>query len=127
MHANRPASGSGTRKGFALPAVMIALVVVTILGFGYLSIAYHEANLARKELDYSQAFFLAEAGLHRTYYRLINTDDWSTLPSTLYSDEPLGEGTYSVVLTDKSTNAVTVNATGRVGGMSRTVCATTRK
>lgn len=115
------------RSGFALPAVMIALVVVTVLAFSYMALAYHEANLTQRELDYSKAFFLAEAGLHRTYYQLVNTDDWSTLPSVLYSNESLGDGTYTVELTGLSTDDATVNATGLVRGKDRTLSASTSK
>lgn len=111
------------RGGFALVAVIIVLVVVTILGFGYLSLGFHEWNLARKEADNAEAFFLAEAGRHRALYEL--SLDWNNLPS--YTDEQLGDGSYSVTASRNPDDSVTIEATGRVRQMERTVVQEARR
>jgi len=109
------------RDGFALPAAIIVLIVMTVVGLAYLSVALFEVDLAVKEENNAKAFALAEAGRHRALYKLITTDDWSTLPSQLYSGVALGDGTYDVVLTDRSASSVTIESTGTVGSMARMV------
>ncbi len=111
------ARSSGRREGFALAAVIIVLVVVLVLGFGYLSIGFHEVTLATKEGHNARAFFLAEAGRHRAMYDL--SMDWDNLPS--YSDVELGGGTYSINASRDAGDNVTINATGSVRGMARSV------
>jgi len=119
--AYRSSRRASRRGGFLLGIVIIVLLVVTVLGFGYLAIAVHEFALAVRERDNAAAFFLAEAGRQRALYRLSTSLDWSALPSELYTDESLGDGTYSVRLTNKSTDAATIISTGQVGRMRRTV------
>jgi len=104
-----------------LPAAMILLIVITALGFGYLTLGLHETKLTYRESDSAQAFFLAQAGVQRTYYTLSITDDWSTLPSQLYSDEALDDGTYSVALSSKTPNSVEIEAVGVVRKNERIV------
>ena len=109
------------RGGFALPAAIIVLIVVMLIGFGYLSLGFHETNLARKEVDNVKSFFVAEAGIQRAVYTLSITADWSTLPSQMWSNEPLGEGTYSVRVVNKTANTATVESVGVVHRRDRTI------
>jgi len=112
----------GRRAGFALGAVLVVLIVVTVLGFGYLALAFHESNLAAKEVQSSSAFYVAEAGVQRALYVLSVTEDWSSLSSPLYSGVSLeGIGTYTVELRERSENSLTIWAKGTVLDQSRVV------
>jgi Tfp pilus assembly protein PilX len=116
----QPNSGGG-RRGFALPLVIIMLVVAMLSCGAFLSVAYHEYNLSRQEEQYSQCLFLAQAGLQRTLQMAGDTSDFTTLDGTVFADESLGTGTYTVNVNAVSASEATITATGRVSGRSRTV------
>ena len=109
------------RRGFALPLVIIMLVVAMLSCGAFLSVAFHEYNLSKQEEQYSQCLFLAQAGLQRTLELASGTSDFSTLDGTVYTDEPLGTGTYTVNVNAMSASEATITATGRVSGRSRTI------
>ncbi len=119
-HVNSAAVGIGGRHGFAMGAVLIVLIVTIVFGFGYLALAYHEANLGAKEVQSSAAFYVAEAGVQRTLYLLSVTEDWTALSSTLFEDEPLVDvGTYTVELRDRAEKTLKIHAKGTVLNQSR--------
>ncbi len=113
--------GSGRRQGFALTAVILLTMVLTLFGMGYLSLAVQEHSAANERERSHQAYFLAEAGRQRAIYRLSESANWNNLSKNLYDDEALGQGTYDVRLLDKSRNSVTIEAIGEVGGIRRMI------
>lgn len=115
------------RDGMALPAVIMVLIVLTIVGFGYLALGFHEVLMTQKQENSRQTFFLAEAGRNRTLYTLSITADWTTLSTELYTDESLGNGLYSVTLEEKTADSCRVESTGEVNGLSRSVTAEVQK
>jgi hypothetical protein len=81
-----------------------------------------ERSLTLKAIYSSQAFQLAEAGIERSIWKLRKYSDWTlTPPSSLYTNESLGAGTYSVVLSRRSKDQVTATSTGRVGYEERAI------
>lgn len=115
------ANGRDGRRGFALPMVLIMLVVAMLSCGAFLSVAFHEYNLSQQEEQYSQCLFLAQAGLQRTLQLASDTSDFGTLDGTVYADEPLGPGTYTVDVNAVSASEATITATGQVAGRSRTI------
>lgn len=102
------------KYGFALPLVIVLSLVMVTIGMGFLYRSGVERRLIVKRLEVEKAFFLAEAGLERAVSLLKRTSDWESLPTNLYTNVPLGEGTYTVILQDKSQDRVRVVARGRV-------------
>jgi len=119
-HDSREDSRRG-RRGFALPAVLIMLVVAMLSCGAFLSVAFHEYNLAVQEERHAQALFLAEAGIQRTLNLADNVSDLSSLPAHPYTDEPLGPGTYSVDVPSATSGRATIVATGQVSERSRSI------
>ena len=116
-----------TRRGLALPAVMIVLIIAMLTCAAFLELAFHEWNLATKEEKTTQAFFLAQAGVQRTLYLLESTDDWTGLATEPYSDVSLADGTYSVEFTSINANEVTILSTGQVDEHTRKITMTVSK
>ena len=106
--------------GFVLPAAMLLIVVMFFLGWGALHLGRVEETEAIKEEHLSQAFALAEAGVQRALWNL--WDD--PLGASGWSNEALGNGTYTVVIENAPELGdawVRVRSTGTVQNASRTV------
>ncbi|MCM8786683.1 MAG: hypothetical protein NC935_01360 [Candidatus Omnitrophica bacterium] len=63
------------KNTFVLIFVMGVMVALGILNLAILSHSISEARLAKKNLELTQAFWLAEAGVQKALYS-INNDDW---------------------------------------------------
>lgn len=106
--------------GFMLPAAMLLVVVLFLLGWGVLYLGRVEETEAIKEEHLSQAFALAEAGVQRALWKL--WDD--PLGAGGWSNEALGNGTYTVVIEEALELGdawVRIRSTGTVQSASRTV------
>jgi len=76
-------------KGVILGLVLIIMLLLTLLGYGLLSLSNVNAIETVKVLESNQAFWLAEAGVTKAIENLPST---STIPGSL------GNGTYSVTI-----------------------------
>jgi hypothetical protein len=83
---------SKSEKGLALTAVVIFTCIFLILGFSVLKLANTEILMTRKELNSTQAFYAAEAGMAQLTTMLYN-EQFEDIP-----DSALGEATYQVNL-----------------------------
>ena len=119
-------STKGGQEGLALTLVLFIMLILLFLGLGYLSWAFHETNLTIKEERNKQAFFLAKAGLQRTFYKLSQTSKWNTLDGDRYTNE-LGAGTYSVRIDTNNKDHATIYAEGTVGDDVRNIKVTVHK
>ncbi|MBT9133186.1 MAG: hypothetical protein DDT33_01722 [Firmicutes bacterium] len=93
-----------------------------IMGLAIIYLGQVESSLTRRAILEGQALQLAEAGVERTIWKLRQHTNWTLEPPTnLWTNEPLGAGTYSVVLGPRSLHRVTVTSTGRVRDKKRAV------
>ena len=111
--------------GYVIPMVMMFLVIVSLIGAGLLALAGTELELAKRAEASRQAFYLAEAGAQRTLALLAVEDPWDTSPGavTLFSEEVLQNGTYTVRLENVSADEATIVAEGtypRTGALRTT-------
>ncbi len=85
-------------------AILVTLALVVMFsGIGILAVnrAQTDTDLAFNQVHHDQAFWLAEAGAERGIAQIQDSMEWRGG----YTKEPLGNGHYSVSVTDSSTDA----------------------
>lgn len=86
----------GDRKGSVLLMCYIVIISFTILGGAFLLRSVGEKNIAQKEKEQSQAFYLAQAGVMRAIYQLRKDYNWSGTTTGQNVNLILGEYRVSV-------------------------------
>src|SRR5579862_4433635 len=99
------------RRGYALLATMILLMVLTLMGSALITLSMNSGRLSMIRRDSEAAFNLAEAGLNHAYSMLKANSNYTGAAGT-----PLGAGTFDIsvapVLGQPTKRQVT--STGRV-------------
>jgi len=62
------------QRGVVLMAATGIMLALTVLGLSFLMLGSQESELVHDQLKRGQAFYIAEAGLEKAYWRLKNTD-----------------------------------------------------
>lgn len=109
------------QKGFVLPLTIGLFLILVIIGLVLIRTSGTEEMLARATIDSSEAFWLAEAAVERAFFLLRSTPDWeddSLLPSPLFYNESIEgySGTYSLYLSNRTPNSITLRGVGNVKG-----------
>jgi hypothetical protein len=113
------------REGFALVVAIFFVVVFAILGIVAVSLISGENILAVRDYSSIRAFHLAEAGLRYTMAASLAADsDWSD--NTGFS-KTLSPGYFTITYLSKAKRRCTLQCTGVVGGISRTIIASLKK
>jgi Tfp pilus assembly protein PilX len=103
-------------RGAALVIAMMVMAVLLLAGTTFLTISSTESQIASNEQASVQAFFLAEAGIHKALARL--NDPATPLPYTQEPTTTLGGGNFQVTIVTVSgctaTSARHLEATGTV-------------
>ncbi|MCH7689677.1 MAG: hypothetical protein IIA17_01355 [candidate division Zixibacteria bacterium] len=105
------------QKGSALLITLFIMSMLTIVASMSVDRSISNIEVSFNQLHEEQSFYVAEAGLTKAFFKLNEDSDWRTG----YAGEVFGEGTYSVVLRDSSTNpglddTVLIQSAGRVDG-----------
>ena len=101
---------------------LVFAVIMSITGMALLYLGQVERSLTLRTIHSAQALQLAEAGVERAIWELRRHPDWrQEPPAHLYADEPLGEGSYGVVLGPRSRHRITITSTGRVREQERAI------
>lgn len=104
-------------SGMAFVAVMIVILLLTVLGAGLLASALLENKIVHGLEDQKQAYYLAQAGVEFARFRLQKNLAWRTTGT----GEDLGNGDYTVAVSDNGANNLKIISTGRVGRAQRTL------
>lgn len=104
-------------RGVALVTVLLTILLVLAMGLAYVSAARAELTMAKNQARVSAALNLAEAGIHRCMNTLAAEPEWRDG----YTDEPLGDGTYTVTVETLAPALVRIISTGRVGNAVRVI------
>jgi type II secretory pathway component PulK len=104
-------------KGMALLFVLMVMIVLTSVVGAYLGFVQLSTKSTGAQIIESQAFYLADAGIHYGIYNLKQDSGWSGTPSPV----SLGEGTLSVSVIDLGGGDYQLTSTGTVDGQSRTL------
>lgn len=108
----------GRDEGFALIAVVLLTFLITVVGLALYAVAGYEVRQAQYQRDCAQAFWAAETGLDRTVNYLTSRTTVLKTYEKKYSNEPVGNGSYSVEITPDPANSFraekrfTLRATG---------------
>ena len=105
---------SKSEKGIALAVVIVFACIFAIVGFSMLELAKGEIGLTKNELNSTQAFYVAEAGLARLTTRLYN-EEFGNI-----EDTALGEGSYQVDVHYDEDPPYAIS-TGRVGNKEKRI------
>jgi hypothetical protein len=103
-----------TRKGLALAAVVVCVLIFTILGISLLSMVNNEILLAQGVVNKTKAFYLAEAGVEIFSAKL------SKGQSENIGETVLGEGSYRVDYYSAADPPYAI-ATGEAGGQEKRI------
>jgi len=108
--------------GFVLIACMILLLMLSLIGIMSISSSNTDMDIAANESKSSATLYLADAGLEKSIAVLSDSISWRRG----FSDEVLGDGSFSVVLEDSTTQPflgerLIVRSTGQIGAISKTV------
>ena len=110
------------RNAVALILGLIAIVALSGFSAVILSRSVSEVNLARRHAESSQAFWLAEAGLHRGLWELNHGDGnwtgWTISGSDRTKTGTLASGQYSVTITDAGNATASISASGHIPDIS---------
>ena len=100
-------------RGSALVLALILLASLIVLAGAFVAVALTETHIAANETRAAVAFGIAEGGLDHAVVELgdIEVDDLLAEGGKLFVDEPLGDGSYSVVV---SNNVAPEYPTGRI-------------
>jgi hypothetical protein len=103
-----------SENGSVLLSVVIFMLIFTILGMSVLSVVNGEIAQARKDINRTKAFYLAEAGVERLASNL-NSGNFTSIGTTT-----LGDGSYAVDFNVTPGEPCAV-ATGTAGGETRKI------
>jgi len=106
---------SSDQNGLVLIVVLMLLLMLSLIGIASISNSNTEMDISGNELDHTEAFYLADAGIERAMTALNDSSTWRAG----YSNVDLGHGSYSVTVIDGSTNpqlgnSIELISTGRV-------------
>ena len=113
------------QSGIILIVVIILLLMLSIIGIVSLRTSNTEMDISGNSQHLISAFYLADAGVEKAHSILRNEPAWRYG----LTNEPLGGGTYDVVVSDSLTypylgNKIMVTSTGRYGESVSTIEAT---
>jgi hypothetical protein len=99
-----------SEKGSVLLAAVVITLILTILGISVLSVANSEIAAARKDVNKTKSFYLAEAGVARLTAN-VSSGNFANIGET-----SLGCGSYDVNIYNDNWNEPCAVATGEAGG-----------
>ncbi len=105
------------RKGAALLLTLIVMITLTSVVGAYLGFVQSSTRSTGAQIADSQAIYLADAGLHYGIYNLKQDSGWAGTASPI----SLGEGTFSVSVTDLGGGDYRLTSTGTVDDLSRQI------
>jgi len=112
-------------KGMVLLFTLIVMIVLTSVSGAYLGFVQSSTKSTGAQITDAQAFYVAEAGLQKAVWNILTPvpqGGWGKFGAGQSRSEEasFGAGTYSVTAI-RTGNTYTINSTGTVGGLSRSL------
>jgi len=104
-------------KGAVLLFILIVMITVSSVVGAYLGFIQFSTKSTGAQISDSQAVYLADAGIHYGIYSLKQDPSWTGTPSPI----SLGEGSFSVSVSDLGGGDYRLTSTGTVDELFRTV------
>ena len=95
--------------------------LVLALGISIVTLMMTENEVSTINTQKTKADYIAEAGLQRTILALKTDSDWSDNSGTLYNNVSFGGGSYTVSLSNNTTNNILVTSLGKIGINKKTI------
>lgn len=108
-------------KGFALIVAIIIMVLLAAMGIFAVSLLSTDIEMASDTLKSTQALFIADAGLQHVKYKLKNDETYRDSGYTTPETGTIGEGSFSVSVTEPTTDVYNMVSTGTVGNVTRQI------
>ncbi|MBU1853486.1 MAG: pilus assembly PilX N-terminal domain-containing protein [Candidatus Omnitrophica bacterium] len=119
------------KKGVALITTMTFLTVLFLGGSSYLYMVTEESRHTERQLDMQKAFFLAESGVERAIWRIVNdntvTSETFKIKGSGEPDNYLEDQNITVTITDKGSDVYRISSSSQVGSSSKTLTVLVRK
>ncbi|MBZ0166626.1 MAG: hypothetical protein K8I00_07435 [Candidatus Omnitrophica bacterium] len=124
-----------SQNAVVLLMTLILMLGLTVILLAYLTLVAVETRVAGQQTSHAKAFYLAEAGLNKAVWYLMNTapdlsmdGSWRTVlypadPGPNPTDpqqEPLADGTYTMWVESSGWN-ILITARGTRAGLSRNI------
>ena len=116
IHVNHEIKRACGNKGMALLFTLVIMMTLSSIVATYLSYVQFSTRSTGAQISDSRAMYLAEAGIHYGIYQLKLNSTWTGTPSPV----ALGEGIFSVSVTNLPGNDYRLTSTGTVNGLFRT-------
>ncbi len=113
-HKSRVTYGN---KGAVLLFILMVMIVLASVVGAYLGFVQTSTKSTGAQIVDSQAFYLADAGIHYGIYSLKQIPGWTGTSSPV----SLGEGTFSVSVIDLGGGDYRLTSTGTIDDQSRTL------
>lgn len=104
-------------SGFSLIALIAIMLILGVVAYAFVGIISTHRLSSIELYNSMKAFYLAEAGLElgKKYLTELGEKPAWAPHTLLYSNEPLGEGTFSLeVYLDQSTNFFSFTSSGKI-------------
>ncbi len=145
-HASRRWVGWNRHRGVALVLVLVAVIVAATVAHSFVSAQSTSISIARNVQKHATARHVAESGLELAVAHIRSNDNWRTeqADGTWVTDEPFGDGTFTIVgedgedtdgdgvvdgdgdLSDDDSDLLTLTVTGKINGSSHVARAVVR-
>lgn len=109
------------KKGIILLTSMFLVLLISVLGVGYLALVNNQLEMAGIALKSTKAFYCAETGVSEAMIR------FRTGVFTGFSGTTIDNGEYNVEPVSEETDKITIKSTGRMSGFQRIVQVTLDK
>jgi hypothetical protein len=114
------------KQGFAVPLAMLAVIILSVIGIGLLSLGMHGRLFAVKTASDISARCAADAGLTKALFEMnekLKVTPWdnTTLPQATDEVLPNSDATLSYTITGDITNGYTIVCTGKSGLVEKTI------
>ncbi len=108
------------RSGFAMVLVLCAVIILSVMGAGVLSLGLHNRKLAVRTSSEIAARCAADAGLTKAFFEMnekLKVIPWNdgVLPGAINEVLPNSDVTYSYAVTGDLSNGYVVTSTGKSG------------
>lgn len=106
------------QKGMALLTTLIFVFILVTFAVALLTMTSNDTKLSALQRDSTKAFYIAEAGIEKALYILKNDyesdQDWTGITVPPSGPGDFDEGTYTIYLSNLSSNNVTIKSKGVV-------------
>ncbi|MDK2836339.1 MAG: hypothetical protein PWP21_1116 [Thermosediminibacterales bacterium] len=111
-------------KGSALVVALFAVVILSLIGTGFISASFREYKISKYEEESVMSQYIAEGGIQKALMSLKEHPNWKSDPfwdDILNNEQPLGDGKYLLSFNTLGGNVLEITSTGKAGTGQKTL------